>query len=115
MTSCSTRSKNIFKKTKKQITVNTRSGKQGVTSNKNMQINNDKELSTNDSGIIPIKDTQDRLDMPNINHCGRNSSAHLATIGQQKTINNTTLCVKKDTKLLPITSPSINRFSNFFH
>ena len=27
-----------------------------------------------------------------------------------------TLCLKKqDTKLLPITSPNVNRFSNFFH
>ena len=115
MTSCSTRSKNIFKKTKKTNHCQysfwqTRSNFQQKDADKY-----DKELSTNDSGIIPIKDTQDRLDMPNINHCGRNSSAHLATIGQQKTINNTTLCVKKDTKLLPITSPSINRFSNFFH
>ena len=29
----------------------------------------------------------------------------------------TTLCLKKkqDTKLLPITSPNVNRFSKFFH
>ena len=35
----------------------------------------------------------------------------------QNTTNTYTLCLRKkqDTKLLPITSPNVNRFSKFFH
>ena len=42
---------------------------------------------------------------------------HDAVTGFPLTLTTLTLCLKKkqDTKLLPITSPNVNRFSKFFH